>query len=287
MAPLGRRRLVTNCTTCGPSPSLPSSLPRAVPATFAGVVVPAPVLARVRSPRCRATAPAAWAQRELATRNAATLNAKRTARTAASLMIGVTLVGFMTVFAASAKTRELGLLRAVGMGRSQVRSTVHWESIIIAVFGTTLGLAIGTFFGWVIVRAMADEGIDTLTVPIGRPGSRHRHRRPRRGDGSGDARPSRSQARRTQSDRHGMTINQRRPSAMATLSSTPVLRLAAAEPLVRHGAGPPSSRVPCERTRVLHDAWWVRSTSGAWAHSLPTTWPRFELLIGCDQRGGR
>ena len=43
---------------------------------------------------------------------------------------------------------------------------VRWESIVIAVFGTTLGLAIGTFFGWAIVRAMADEGIDTLTVPV-------------------------------------------------------------------------------------------------------------------------
>jgi FtsX-like permease family len=64
------------------------------------------------------------------------------------------------------RTREIGLLRAVGMGRSQVRSTVRWESIIIAVFGTTLGLAIGTFFGWAIVRAMAGEGIDTLSVPV-------------------------------------------------------------------------------------------------------------------------
>ena len=52
------------------------------------------------------------------------------------------------------------------MGRSQVRSTVRWESIIIAVFGTALGLAIGTFFGWATVRAMADQGIDTLTVPV-------------------------------------------------------------------------------------------------------------------------
>ena len=53
------------------------------------------------------------------------------------------------------------------MARSQVRSTVRWEAIVIAVFGTTLGLAIGTFFGWAIVRAMSDEGIDTLTVPAG------------------------------------------------------------------------------------------------------------------------
>ena len=85
------------------------------------------------------------------------------------LAVVIALLGIANTLALSIyeRTRELGLLRAVGMGRSQVRSTVRWESIIIAVFGTTLGLAIGTFFGWAIVRAMADEGIDTLTVPVG------------------------------------------------------------------------------------------------------------------------
>ena len=80
----------------------------------------------------------------------------------------IALLGIANTLALSIfeRTRELGLLRAVGMGRSQVRSAIRWESIIIAVFGTTLGLAIGTFFGWAIVRAMADEGIDTLTVPV-------------------------------------------------------------------------------------------------------------------------
>jgi putative ABC transport system permease protein len=85
------------------------------------------------------------------------------------LAVVIALLGIANTLALSIleRTRELGLLRAVGMGRSQVRSTVRWESIIIAVFGTTLGLAIGTFFGWAIVRVMADEGIDTLTVPVG------------------------------------------------------------------------------------------------------------------------
>ena len=85
------------------------------------------------------------------------------------LAVVIALLGIANTLALSIfeRTRELGLLRAVGMGRSQVRSTVRWESIIIAVFGTTLGLAIGTFFGWATVRAMADEGIDTLTVPVG------------------------------------------------------------------------------------------------------------------------
>lgn len=84
------------------------------------------------------------------------------------LAVIIALLGIANTLALSVseRTRELGLLRAVGMSRSQVRSTIRWESIIIAVFGTTLGLAVGTFFGWAVVRAMAGQGIDTLTVPI-------------------------------------------------------------------------------------------------------------------------
>ena len=45
------------------------------------------------------------------------------------------------------RTRELGVLRAIGQDRSQVRSTVRWESVIIAVFGTVGGVGLGTFLG--------------------------------------------------------------------------------------------------------------------------------------------
>jgi putative ABC transport system permease protein len=85
-----------------------------------------------------------------------------------ALAVLIALLGIANTLALSIfeRTREIGLLRAVGMTRSQVRSAVRWESIIIAIFGTTLGLGIGTFFGWAIVRALADEGIDTLTVPV-------------------------------------------------------------------------------------------------------------------------
>ena len=84
------------------------------------------------------------------------------------LAVVIALLGIANTLALSIfeRTRELGLLRAVGMSRSQVRATIRWESIIIAIFGTTLGLAIGTFFGWAIVHAMADQGIDTLTIPV-------------------------------------------------------------------------------------------------------------------------
>ena len=46
------------------------------------------------------------------------------------------------------RRRELGLLRAVGQDRAQMRSTVRWESVIIAVFGTIGGIASAAFLGW-------------------------------------------------------------------------------------------------------------------------------------------
>ena len=63
------------------------------------------------------------------------------------------------------RTRELGLLRAVGMTRSQVRASVRWESVIIAVFGTALGLAAGVLFGWVTITA-ADEPFLSFSLPV-------------------------------------------------------------------------------------------------------------------------
>ncbi|MFE4581365.1 ABC transporter permease [Streptomyces chartreusis] len=51
------------------------------------------------------------------------------------------------------RTRELGLLRAVGQTRSQLRAMVRWESILVAAFGTVGGLALGAFLGWVLVEA--------------------------------------------------------------------------------------------------------------------------------------
>ncbi|GGW28760.1 ABC transporter permease [Streptomyces griseoloalbus] len=51
------------------------------------------------------------------------------------------------------RTRELGLLRAVGQTRSQLRAMVRWESVLVAAFGTAGGLALGAFLGWVLVEA--------------------------------------------------------------------------------------------------------------------------------------
>jgi putative ABC transport system permease protein len=65
------------------------------------------------------------------------------------------------------RTRELGLLRAVGMQRGQLRSTIRWESVIIALLGTVNGLAIGLFFGWSVVKALHDQGFSQFAVAPG------------------------------------------------------------------------------------------------------------------------
>jgi branched-subunit amino acid ABC-type transport system permease component len=53
------------------------------------------------------------------------------------------------------------------MTRGQVRAMVRWESVIIALLGGILGLAVGVFFGWILVTALADEGIEVFALPGG------------------------------------------------------------------------------------------------------------------------
>ena len=66
----------------------------------------------------------------------------------------IALFGIANTLALSVfeRTREIGLLRAVGMSRKQVRSTVRWESVLIALLGTVLGMVIGLGFGCAMVQ---------------------------------------------------------------------------------------------------------------------------------------
>jgi putative ABC transport system permease protein len=64
------------------------------------------------------------------------------------------------------RTRELGLMRAVGMARSQLRSTVRLEAVLVALLGTTLGIAIGVGFSTALVHALRDEGIGQFALPV-------------------------------------------------------------------------------------------------------------------------
>ncbi|MGD9701547.1 MAG: ABC transporter permease [Acidimicrobiia bacterium] len=84
-----------------------------------------------------------------------------------ALAVIIALIGIANTLALSVheRTRELGLLRAVGMSRRQVRTLVRWESVMIAVLGTGLGLLLALAGSWAIVQALADEGITHVVVP--------------------------------------------------------------------------------------------------------------------------
>ncbi len=64
------------------------------------------------------------------------------------------------------RTREIGLLRAVGMVRRQVRRMIRWEAVIIALFGAVMGVGVGLFLGWAVVRALAESGLGLFAVPV-------------------------------------------------------------------------------------------------------------------------
>ena len=72
------------------------------------------------------------------------------------MSVVVALIGIVNTMSLSIheRTRELGLLRAVGMTTRQLRRTVRYESAIIALIGTLAGLVLGLFFGWVTFDAL-------------------------------------------------------------------------------------------------------------------------------------
>jgi putative ABC transport system permease protein len=86
---------------------------------------------------------------------------------AVAVLIGLMGVGNTLALSIHERTRELGLLRAVGQSRRQLRSTVRWESVIVAVFGTVGGVAVGTFIGWGLMRAIhSQEGFGLFAIPV-------------------------------------------------------------------------------------------------------------------------
>jgi putative ABC transport system permease protein len=84
-----------------------------------------------------------------------------------ALAVVIALIGIANTLALSIleRTRELGLLRAVGMTRQQLRAMVRWEAVLISVLGALLGLGVALLFGWSLVTAMEDEGLEVLRVP--------------------------------------------------------------------------------------------------------------------------
>jgi putative ABC transport system permease protein len=83
------------------------------------------------------------------------------------LAVIIALLGIVNTLALSVfeRTRELGLLRAVGMTRGQVRAMVRWESVVISLIGALSGAGLGIGIGLALSRALKDEGITGISIP--------------------------------------------------------------------------------------------------------------------------
>ena len=79
--------------------------------------------------------------------------------------IGIVNTLMLSVFE---RTREIGLLRAVGMGRRQVRTMIRSEAVILAIFGAIIGIVIGTGMGIALVSSLKNQGISDTVVPYSR-----------------------------------------------------------------------------------------------------------------------
>jgi putative ABC transport system permease protein len=86
-----------------------------------------------------------------------------------ALAIVIALIGIANVLALSIveRTRELGLIRAVGMSRRQLRRMVRYEAALIAGFGAVVGVGVGLLFGWAIVTALPATLATGVAVPVG------------------------------------------------------------------------------------------------------------------------
>jgi putative ABC transport system permease protein len=84
-----------------------------------------------------------------------------------ALAILIALMGVANTLSLSIheRTRELGLLRALGQTRAQARGMVRWESVIIAVFGTLGGVILGTFTGWAVVQSSSGPSMTVFAAP--------------------------------------------------------------------------------------------------------------------------
>jgi putative ABC transport system permease protein len=85
-----------------------------------------------------------------------------------ALAVLIALIGIVNTLMLSVleRTREIGLLRAVGMRRPQVRAMIRSESVILATFGAVIGIVIGTLIGLALVSSLRQQGITETTVPV-------------------------------------------------------------------------------------------------------------------------
>ena len=82
-----------------------------------------------------------------------------------SLLIAVLGITNTLALSVYERTRELGLLRAIGMTRRQLRRMVRWEAVIIALFGGLLGVGMGVLFGLAAIAAIPETFVDIVSIP--------------------------------------------------------------------------------------------------------------------------
>ncbi len=84
------------------------------------------------------------------------------------LSMVIALLGVVNTTALSVleRTREIGMLRAIGMTRRQIRRVIRREAFAVSAFGTSLGVLVGVPISVILVKAMAGLGIDRLAIPV-------------------------------------------------------------------------------------------------------------------------
>jgi putative ABC transport system permease protein len=85
-----------------------------------------------------------------------------------ALAVLIALIGIVNTLMLSVfeRTREIGLLRAVGMKRRQVKVMIRSEAVVIALFGAVIGVVVGTALGLALGSALRNHGVTTLAVPV-------------------------------------------------------------------------------------------------------------------------
>ncbi len=84
-----------------------------------------------------------------------------------SIVIAMIGIGNTLSLSINERTRELGLLRAVGMDRGQLRSAVRWEAVLISVLGALVGISLGLVLSYAMITALEGFGLNSFAMPLG------------------------------------------------------------------------------------------------------------------------
>ena len=124
-----------------------------------------------------------------------------------ALAVIIALIGIVNTLMLSVfeRTHEIGLLRAVGMKRRQIRAMIRSESVILALFGAVIGIIVGTGLGLALVSSLHSQGISSTKVPVSSLRDLPRHRRRARPHRRQLAGPAGGASRRAGGDRRPVT----------------------------------------------------------------------------------